>query len=216
MSSRFCDLAIDIGAIVPHTAGVERVGKAYPIIKTKLRSRLKPITMHTLTHIFVNIKLATPQSFNDILAFDDFGVALLDEREAAQLPALSSIRPWRHAWRGESSKCGGKKANSRRSKKASAAAADSSEDSSSSSEDSSSSSGSGSGSKSEADSSEPDGGGEGEGEPEAPPTSMAAIVPDGFTAHNSSLQQSHLVLSLWVGIYCRSRVQLKYLLQLPQ
>ena len=91
----FCDTVIDLLAFVGHTAGVERAGKAYPLIHTKLRKRLGADTLNMLVYIFHNMRLLYSEIQSDAPHFDDFGLGLLDEEQArvvdAELPALSTI-----------------------------------------------------------------------------------------------------------------------------
>ena len=83
---------MSIPAIVGHAAGVERVGKCYPMIHTKLRTSLSQETLTALIFIFVNMRFAEPAAVVDTVAFDSFALGLVDDNELqSALPALSTI-----------------------------------------------------------------------------------------------------------------------------
>jgi hypothetical protein len=84
-----------LGCIVSHIAGVERTGKAYPLVQPKLRKSIMPATLHKLVYIFHNMKLMTPESTSDAVNFDDFAQGLVDpddlERITSNELSITSI-----------------------------------------------------------------------------------------------------------------------------
>ena len=92
----FCTSVIDLLGMVGHTAGVERIGKAYPLFHTKLRASLDSNTLNKLVFVYINMWLERPASENlSRVSFNDFALGLLDEEQAVQLatdlPALNAM-----------------------------------------------------------------------------------------------------------------------------
>lgn len=84
----FCQTAINISAIVGHTCGVERAGKAYKLVWTTHRKAMNVATAHKAIFVLCNYGLLKSQvELGD--GFGDFGGSVLvDEEEDNNRAAL--------------------------------------------------------------------------------------------------------------------------------
>lgn len=90
----FCEVAINISAIVGHTCGVERAGKAYKLVWTAHRKAMNPATAHKAIFVLCNYGLLKSSvELGD--GFDEFGGSILLEEEESDRVTAARVHALR-------------------------------------------------------------------------------------------------------------------------